>query len=57
MAMSGYLKAVPAGNGTFDISIPNKEVKGVLDELLDALNPVDDQDFIDNGPDGLSFSR
>lgn len=57
MAMSGYLKAVPAGNGTFDISIPNKEVKGVLDELLDALNPVDNQDFIDNGPDGLSFSR
>ena len=47
MAMSGYIKAVPCDNETFNVSIPNKEVKKVLDELLDNLRPVNNQDFVD----------
>ncbi len=34
MIMTGYLNAVPVGDGAFDISIPNKEVMGVVDGLL-----------------------
>ena len=34
MVMTGYLNAVPAGDGTYKISIPNKEVGDIIDDLL-----------------------
>ena len=34
MVMTGYLKAVPRGDGTFEISLPNLEVRSDLDRLL-----------------------
>lgn len=33
MVMSGYLKAVPDG-GMFEISLPNREISGILDDIM-----------------------
>ena len=40
MAMSGYLNATPAGDGRFDVSIPNKEIGALTERLLNELNPI-----------------
>ena len=34
MVMTGYLNAVPAEDGRYDLSIPNREVMGIVDSLL-----------------------
>lgn len=36
MVMSGYLKAVPYGN-LFEISLPNREISGILDDIMHNL--------------------
>lgn len=38
MTASGYLRAVPCDDDTFCISIPNKEIEELLDELLEEAN-------------------
>ena len=47
MAMAGYLRAVPAGDGLFDISLPNAEVKGLLEELMYEMKPISDSLFLE----------
>ena len=47
MVMTGYLKAVPREDGRFDISIPNKEVRRMVDRVLKDVVPVDDSLFRD----------
>ena len=34
MVMTGYLNAVPVGDGVYELSIPNREVMGIVDSLL-----------------------
>lgn len=34
MVMTGYLNAVPADDGEYDLSIPNKEVGDIVDDML-----------------------
>ena len=34
MVMTGYLNAIPSGDGEFDLSIPNKEVGDTIDDIL-----------------------
>ena len=43
MAMSGYLNAIPKGNGMYDISIPNKEIMKMVDGLVNELLKQDPQ--------------
>ena len=45
MAMSGYLKAVPRGNGRYEISIPNREVLDRVEMALEDVIPCDDTIF------------
>ena len=45
MVMSGYLKAVPAGDGLYSISIPNKEILGIIGDVSEDLSPIDTQKF------------
>ena len=47
MVMTGYLKAVPRDDGLYDISVPNKEVRMMVDHVLDDVVPVDDSLFRD----------
>ena len=46
MAMSGYLNAVPVEDGDYDISIPNKEIMKMVDDLVNELNPIATSDFV-----------
>ena len=45
MVMSGCLKAVPAGDGRYSLSIPNKEILGVLKDATEDLSPIDTKKF------------
>lgn len=45
MAISGYLKAVPDGNGSYKISVPNREVNTIVDTMMANLNPIKNNDF------------
>ena len=45
MVMSGYLKAVPAGDGLYSISIPNKEILQIVRDAAEDLSPVDTRKF------------
>ena len=45
MAMSGYLKAVPRGNGRYEVSIPNREVLDRVEMALENVIPCDDTIF------------
>ena len=45
MVMSGYLKAVPVGDGLYSISIPNKEILGIIGDISEDLSPVDTRKF------------
>lgn len=47
MAMTGYLNAVPAGDRRFDISIPNREVMGIVRDMAERLRPITDAGFIE----------
>ena len=47
MVMTGYLKAVPRDDGLYDISVPNKEVRMMVDHVLDDVVPIDDSLFRD----------
>ena len=47
MVMTGYLKAVPRDDGKFDISLPNKEVRRMVDRVLKDTVAVDDSLFRD----------
>ena len=47
MVMSGYLKAVPAENGQYDLSVPNREVEMMIDELMKDMIPIDEDLFLD----------
>ena len=47
MAMSGYLKAVPRGNGRYEVSIPNREVLDRVEIALEDVIPCDDTVFDD----------
>ena len=40
MAMSGYLKAVPSGNDGYIVSMPNEEVRGMLDRIVKKITPI-----------------
>ena len=40
MTASGYLRAVPCDDDTFCLSIPNMEIEGLLDELLNGTNRI-----------------
>ena len=46
MTMTGYLNAVPMGDGTYDVSIPNREVRGMVDILLSRNRMVGDDVFV-----------
>ncbi len=48
MVFSGYLKAVPAGKKKFKLSIPNKEVHDIVEEIIERTDPTDKK------PDGAS---
>ena len=45
MVMSGYLKAVPVGDGLCSISIPNKEILGIVGNIAKNISPIDDRKF------------
>ena len=45
MVMSGYLKAVPVGDGLYSISIPNKEILQIIRDAAEDLSPVDTRKF------------
>ena len=45
MVMSGYLKAVPAGNGLYSISIPNKEILSIMGRMAEKISPVNTRKF------------
>lgn len=45
MVMSGYLKAVPCENGFYRVSIPNEEVMGMVERMIDSCSPIDDGIF------------
>ncbi len=45
MAMAGYLKAVPAGNKVYEVSIPNEEVRGEVENLMKKRLPINTSDF------------
>lgn len=47
MVMLGYLKAVPAENGQYDLSVPNREVAMMIDELMKDMIPIDEDLFLD----------
>ena len=47
MVMTGYLKAVPSADGRFAVSVPNKEVRNMLDRVIKSTVPVDDALFRD----------
>ncbi len=47
MATTGYLNAVPMGNRMFDISIPNKEIMSIVQDMADTLRPVTDEGFLE----------
>ena len=41
MALSGYLRAVPIGDGRYETSIPNNEVRMAVENLTSSVFPVD----------------
>ena len=45
MAMAGYLKAVPAEDKTYEVSLPNEEVRGEVEKLLRTRLPIDVTSF------------
>ena len=51
MVMSGYLKAAPAddscirGFGPYNLSIPNEEVRMLIDDMMKTVYPLDTSDF------------
>ncbi len=45
MVFSGYLKAVPAGKKKFKLSIPNREVRDIVEEIIKGMNPIDNGTF------------
>ena len=45
MTMSGYLKAVRTDDGFYDVSIPNREVRGVVKTAVEHMVPVDSEVF------------
>lgn len=45
MVMTGYLKAEPSENGAHRISLPNAEVKQIVDKLLDENIRIDNELF------------
>ncbi len=45
MAMAGYLKAVPVEDDTYEVSLPNEEVRREVEKLLRARLPVDVTSF------------
>ena len=47
MAMTGYLNAVPVGDRRFDISIPNREVMGIVRDMAERIRPITDAGFIE----------
>ena len=40
MVLAGYLKAVPAEDGKYSVSIPNKEVLGIVDTMSRNISPI-----------------
>lgn len=60
MVMSGYLKAVPVGDGMYRVSLPNREVLGSIESLL-YKQVVSNEPFsmfntavLDGNPDGMA---
>ena len=45
MVMSGYLKAVPAGDGMYSVSIPNKEILKLIVDVAEDMRPIDSSKF------------
>ena len=45
MVMSGYLKAVPVGDGMFAVSIPNKEVMRIVKTMARKMMPLNKNAF------------
>ena len=45
MVMSGYLKAVPAGDGMYSVSIPNKEILKLIVDVAEDMCPIDSSKF------------
>ncbi len=46
MAMAGYLNAVPAGDGTYYISMPNEEVMKFMSKKARSIKPINSVDFV-----------
>ena len=40
MTMTGYLRAVPIGDGDYNISLPNREVRNLVITVMGAVEPV-----------------
>ena len=47
MAMSGYLMAVPAGDGLYDVTLPNREVRDRVAKTLEDTAHIDSDCFTD----------
>lgn len=48
MVMSGYLKATPTDkDGCFSVSIPNKEIMGMVSDISEEVTPMGGREFID----------
>ena len=45
MVMSGYLKAVPAGDGMYSVSIPNKEILKLIEDVAADIRPIGENKF------------
>ena len=61
MVMSGYLKAVPAGDGMYSVSIPNKEILKLIEDVAADIRPIGENKFtefvrsvMDGDADGMT---
>ena len=45
MVMTGYLNAIPADNDAYDLSIPNKEVSDIVDDMLKGTSRLSNELF------------
>ena len=45
MVMSGYLKAVPGGDGTYHVTVPNREILELISDVAKDMRPISSSKF------------
>lgn len=40
LAISGYLRAVRIRRGVFRVSVPNEEIRGIMDSMMESIRPI-----------------